>query len=66
MNVAAILEREASYAYDKNGNVTVVCLTRIEEFGRGCAHGNWKTGACGLDGGRLTDFDRGEGGGARG
>jgi hypothetical protein len=22
MNVAAILDREASYAYDKNGNVT--------------------------------------------
>ena len=28
MNVAAMLEREASYAYDRNGNVTAVDMIR--------------------------------------
>jgi hypothetical protein len=55
-----------SISYDDNGNVTVACLTRIEEFGRGCAHGNWSRGACGLDATCITDFDRGEASGARG
>jgi hypothetical protein len=66
MNVAAILEREASYAYDENGNVTVACLTRIEKLGRGCAHGNCTGSTCGLEAMCITYFGGGEGGGARG
>ena len=55
-----------SLSYDDNGNVTVACLTRIEKFGRGCAHGNCRGNACGLDAMCITDFERGEVGGARG
>jgi hypothetical protein len=54
-----------SLSYDDNGNVTVACLTRIEEVGRGCVHGNWKRGACRLDAACITDFDGGEAGWAR-
>jgi hypothetical protein len=56
--------REWRHTPDKN--VTVARLTKIEKCWSGSAYGNWKRGACGLDVMCITDFNRGEVGGARG
>jgi hypothetical protein len=44
----------------------IVRLAKTEKCAGGSAHGNRTGGACGLDPGRLTDFNKGKVGGARG
>jgi hypothetical protein len=62
-------ERDAGDAgewrHTRDKNVTVSRRTKIEKYGSASAHGNWKHDACGLDAGRLTDFDGVAAGGAR-
>ena len=61
-------ERDAGNAgngrHTRRGRLTVSRLTKIEKWEVRTDFG--KRGACGLDAGRLTDFERGRTGRARG